>query len=227
MKPVAPTGVRKPLPWKRALAWLAFLAPFFFTTYEALHERLGQTNLFTVPSASVRQGVVAAAIRPFLESFPLPNGQAFGTTRGEYSRIDERKTDENYIMGRIDHQLAPGSQLFVRYTLECEGHACPTEAQISEREDATRAKITAMFEVDIRRADPLGQRDAAAYGTVISAYCAVTSLNLAFGSNCLRPRAMSIVPSPRRSLAMRYAGLSVISVCCRSPPPTSRIVRAS
>ena len=29
-----------------------------------------------------------------------------------------------------------------------------------------------MFAVDIRRADPLGDRDAAAYGTVISAYCA-------------------------------------------------------
>jgi hypothetical protein len=91
---------------------------FFFSTYEALHERLGQTNLFTVPSASVRQGTVAPAIKPFLDSFPLPNGQAFGTTRGEYSRIDQRTTDENYIMGRIDHQLAPGSQLFVRYTLD-------------------------------------------------------------------------------------------------------------
>lgn len=91
---------------------------FFFTTYEALHERLGQTNLFTVPSISVRQGTVAAAIKPFLESFPLPNGQAFGTTRGEYSRVDERKTDENYIMGRIDHKLSTGSQVFVRYTLD-------------------------------------------------------------------------------------------------------------
>jgi len=91
---------------------------FFFSTYEGLHERLGQTNLFTVPSASVRQGPVAASIRPYLDSFPLPNGQAFGTTRGEYSRVDERTTDENYIMGRIDHQLAAGSQLFVRYTLD-------------------------------------------------------------------------------------------------------------
>ncbi len=91
---------------------------FFFSTYEALHERLGQTNLFTVPSASVRQGTVAASIRPYLESFPLPNGQAFGTTRGEYRRVDERTTDENYIMGRVDHQLGSGSQLFVRYTFD-------------------------------------------------------------------------------------------------------------
>jgi Carboxypeptidase regulatory-like domain/TonB-dependent Receptor Plug Domain/TonB dependent receptor len=91
---------------------------FFFSTYEGLHERLGETNLFTVPSASARQGTVSTAIRPYLDSFPQPNGQAFGTTRGEYSRVDERTTDENYIMGRIDHQLAAGSQLFVRYTLD-------------------------------------------------------------------------------------------------------------
>jgi Carboxypeptidase regulatory-like domain/TonB-dependent Receptor Plug Domain len=91
---------------------------FFFSTYEGLHERLGETNLFTVPSASVHQGPVSAAIKPYLDSFPLPNGQAFGTTRGEYSRVDERATDEHYIMGRVDHQLAAGSQLFVRYTLD-------------------------------------------------------------------------------------------------------------
>lgn len=91
---------------------------FFFSTYEALKERLGETNLFTVPSLSARQGAVATAIRPYLDSFPQPNGQAFGTTRGEYRRVDERTTDENYIMGRVDHQLAAGSQLFVRYTLD-------------------------------------------------------------------------------------------------------------
>jgi len=33
MKPNAQAAPRAPLPWKRALAWLAFLAPFFFTTY--------------------------------------------------------------------------------------------------------------------------------------------------------------------------------------------------
>ncbi len=91
---------------------------FFFSTYEGLHERLGETNLFTVPSAAVHQGNVAAAIKPYLDSYPLPNGQAFGTTRGEYGRVDERATDEHYVMGRIDHQLAAGSQLFVRYTLD-------------------------------------------------------------------------------------------------------------
>jgi len=33
VKRAAPTLMREALPWKRALAWLAFLGPFFFTTY--------------------------------------------------------------------------------------------------------------------------------------------------------------------------------------------------
>jgi hypothetical protein len=91
---------------------------FFFTTYEALRERLGQTNIFTVPSANVRSGAATAAIRPWLQAFPLPNGAALGTTRGEFRRVDERTTNEHYVMGRVDHQLSAGSNVFVRYTFD-------------------------------------------------------------------------------------------------------------
>jgi hypothetical protein len=61
---------------------------------------------------------------------------------------------------------------FVRYTLQCEGVASPTERQIREREEITRAKITKLLQVDARHADPLGERNGSRYGTVISAYCA-------------------------------------------------------
>ena len=77
---------------------------FFFANYEALRERLGETNIFTVPSAAVHNGTVTAAIRPWLEAFPLPNGAALGATRGELRRIDQ--------------QISGGSQLFVRYTFD-------------------------------------------------------------------------------------------------------------
>jgi hypothetical protein len=91
---------------------------FFFTTYEGLHENLGQTNIFTVPSQSVHNGTVPASIKPWLDAYPLPNGAALGTTRGELRRIDSRNTNEHYVMGRVDHQLTSGSQLFVRYTFD-------------------------------------------------------------------------------------------------------------
>ena len=48
----------------------------------------------------------------------------------------------------------------------------PRRSRSGEREDLTRAKITGLLEVDIRRPIPWAERDAAAYGTVISAYCA-------------------------------------------------------
>ena len=61
---------------------------------------------------------------------------------------------------------------FVRYTLQCEGIAAPTDRQIQDREEVTRAKITKLLHADARHADPLGERPDKSYATVISAYCA-------------------------------------------------------
>jgi NNMT/PNMT/TEMT family len=57
---------------------------------------------------------------------------------------------------------------FVRYTLECEGIADPTEEQITRREELTRTKITRLVQADAHRTEPVADR----YATVISAYCA-------------------------------------------------------
>lgn len=91
---------------------------FYFITYEGLRETLGRTRRFDVPTAAVRQGTVAAAVRPFLESYPLPNGRIFSATRGEFIDTRLRGTDEHYVMGRIDHQFTPNSLVFARYTFD-------------------------------------------------------------------------------------------------------------
>ena len=57
---------------------------------------------------------------------------------------------------------------FVRYTLQCEGIESPTDAQVAEREELTRTRVTRLLEVDARRPAPLEER----YATVVSAYCA-------------------------------------------------------
>jgi SAM-dependent methyltransferase len=57
---------------------------------------------------------------------------------------------------------------FVRYTLQCEGIADPTDAQVLAREELTRSKITRLLQADARDAAPVPE----AYETVISAYCA-------------------------------------------------------
>jgi len=57
---------------------------------------------------------------------------------------------------------------FVRYTLQCEGVAHPSERQVTAREDLTRDRITRLVRLDGRVRDPAPER----YATVISAYCA-------------------------------------------------------
>ena len=57
---------------------------------------------------------------------------------------------------------------FVRYTLQCEGIAAPTDEQVAQREELTRSKVTRLLRVDARQPEPVGER----YATVISAYCA-------------------------------------------------------
>jgi hypothetical protein len=92
---------------------------FFFVNFEGLHERLGATRSFNVPSDLVRSGGAGAinpAILPWLLSYPQANGPAIDANRGAFSLVTTRKTDESYVTMRVDQKLSPASQLFVRYT---------------------------------------------------------------------------------------------------------------
>ena len=113
---------------------------FYFANYEALHEKLGETSFFNVPTQDVRAKAIPA-IRPWIDSFPLPNdGVFFGTTRGEYQRVGQRKTDEQYAMGRIDHQISAAQQIFVRYTLDDAKQDDPSSGVIAGSRLKTRTQ---------------------------------------------------------------------------------------
>lgn len=88
---------------------------FFFTTYEGLRERLGLTNTFVVPTAVVR-AAAGPVLKPFLDSYPLPNGVVLDAQRAEYVRQATRDTDEHYAMGRVDYQFSATDTIFARYT---------------------------------------------------------------------------------------------------------------
>ncbi len=96
---------------------------FFFGSYEGLRERLGFTNISAVPDEAARQGIIAGrrigvdpAVRPFLDLYPLPNGQNVGSGIAELIWGFSQPTTEDFFTVRIDHQLSDKDSFFARYT---------------------------------------------------------------------------------------------------------------
>lgn len=101
---------------------------FFFGSYEALRDRLSQTTINNVPNAGAHQGILPATqggnvgvdpkVKPYLDTYPLPNGRDNGDGTGEYIFTNVLPTNEHYFMGKIDHQLSDSNSLFARYTFD-------------------------------------------------------------------------------------------------------------
>lgn len=103
---------------------------FFFGGYERLQEDLGMTVLTAVPTAAARTGAVNAAVRPYLDLYPLPNGRDLGGGIGQYTYEFNRASRENFGQGRMDVNLSEKDQLFVRYTYDGANQVAPTASGI-------------------------------------------------------------------------------------------------
>lgn len=95
----------------------------FFTNFEWLRQDLGRTLIAVVPTALARTGVlptqtvaVSAAMKPYLDLWPQPNGKDFGDGTGTFVDEYNQPTRENYGMGRVDQVLSSKDTFFVRYT---------------------------------------------------------------------------------------------------------------
>ena len=98
----------------------------------------------------------------------------------------------------IEHWLARAPEAhdwrpFVRYTLQCEGIAAPTEQQVSHREELARHKITRLLGADLRQPYALGAGAADPYGVVISAYCADSATSIHAQWHIFMQRIFSLV----------------------------------
>jgi hypothetical protein len=98
---------------------------FFFAGYEGLRQGLGTTQIATVPTVLARQGIlptgkvtVNPAVVPFLDLYPLPNGRDFGDGSAEFLSSPTAVTNEDNVMGRIDHQLNDKTSIFGRYVFD-------------------------------------------------------------------------------------------------------------
>jgi hypothetical protein len=114
---------------------------FYFAGYEGLRENLGRTLTSAVPDLNARQGLlpdtanpgqllnvgVQAAVTPYVNAYPAPNGANLGDGTALHSFQFDQRIDQNFLQGRVDYNLSPSSQLFARYTLDDADQRLPTD----------------------------------------------------------------------------------------------------
>jgi hypothetical protein len=114
---------------------------FFFAGYEALRERLGKTISSVVPDQNARRGLIPdasapggllnvgvnAAVQPYLDEYPLPNGPNRGQGLALYSFAFGQRLRQDFGQVRFDQNFGNGSQLFVRYTVDDASQLLPTD----------------------------------------------------------------------------------------------------
>jgi len=114
---------------------------FFFAGYEGLREALGRTISSVVPDENARLGVlpdpanpggtltvpVNPAIRPYLDAYPLPNGQNLGGGLSEFTFPFDQRIDQDYFQARLDHNFGERDQVFLRYTYDRAEQRLPTD----------------------------------------------------------------------------------------------------
>ena len=95
---------------------------FFFFSYEGQRLRLPQTGITTVPDLAARQ-TAPAAVQPFLNAYPLPNGPEILDSSGnptpmqaQFNAGFSNQSSLNAYSIRIDQTLNSRLNVFGRYT---------------------------------------------------------------------------------------------------------------
>jgi hypothetical protein len=88
---------------------------FFFGGYEGLRDSTGVSRRFAVPKLATRARAVPS-VRPYVNLYPLPNGEDLGPDTANYIRSGNDKTRVDSFMVRMDHQYSDSDSIFGRYT---------------------------------------------------------------------------------------------------------------
>jgi Carboxypeptidase regulatory-like domain/TonB dependent receptor len=87
---------------------------FFFFSYEGLRPRQPATQQTAVPDAASRQQA-PAAIQPYLNAYPLPNGPALGPGIAQFNASYSNPSALDAVSLRVDHEIGSRLSLFARY----------------------------------------------------------------------------------------------------------------
>ncbi len=126
-----------PPPFKRNQFGFTFAGPlrkgktYFMGSYEALLDRLSDTQIDNFPDAEARRGIitdvsgreirrveVSPRVGPYLQVYPLPNSVRIGDGFAQNASPQFLPTDESFYSVRIDHQISHRDSLFGRYTFD-------------------------------------------------------------------------------------------------------------
>jgi Carboxypeptidase regulatory-like domain/TonB dependent receptor/TonB-dependent Receptor Plug Domain len=88
---------------------------FFFFSYEGFRLRLPQTGVSTVPSLAARQAAPAST-KPFLNSFPIPNGLDLGNGQAGFNATFSDSSSLDATSIRVDQTFSPRLTVFGRYS---------------------------------------------------------------------------------------------------------------
>ena len=89
---------------------------YFFVSFEKLKLQSPQTVVADVPDLAARKAATAALL-PYLNAFPYPNGAELGSDTAEYRAVLSNPSNSSASSIRIDHTLSPNTTLFARYSL--------------------------------------------------------------------------------------------------------------
>lgn len=136
-----------PPPFKRNQFGFTLTGPlvkdrtFFMGSFEALRDRLTDTNVDFFPDALARQGIitdragavlqtvnVSPRVVPYLGIIPLPNSTPLGGGLSQNTADQYLPTDENFFTLRLDHKINDRDSLFARYSFD---DAASTAAEIT------------------------------------------------------------------------------------------------
>lgn len=87
---------------------------FFFFSHEALRLHQPSSMQTTVPNAASRQQA-PAAIRPFLDAYPLPNGAELGAGLAQFNASFSNPSTLDAYSVRVDHVVSSNVNAFGRY----------------------------------------------------------------------------------------------------------------
>jgi len=87
---------------------------FFFLSIEDLKLTAPYSVIAVVPDLASRR-TVAAALRPYLNAFPLPNGANLASGGAQYRTVISNPNRSDAVSLRLDHALTSRMNLFLRY----------------------------------------------------------------------------------------------------------------